>query len=224
MINGVKQSTTAWFCCLALFVSGESLAGLIEIPWTVRGGAQERYGEITYFVVNDYNVNNERDEPGHPDELNLEHRGMLEFDLSRVSPTFEAATLSGDLLFEGGPPVDLALYAYVGDGVLTPDDFLRGESLVIQTRIDARTLAIDVTEVVRTAIAADLAFLGFNLRDPIPRFNGAYLAINETLRIQTVDTPSVFFLMLWGSLFALSGKSGCIRHLARDTFAAREIP
>ncbi|MCB1772989.1 MAG: hypothetical protein KDI88_05195 [Gammaproteobacteria bacterium] len=206
MTRDLKHSTRVWTCCLALFACSESLAGLIEIPWTVRGGAQERYGEVTYFVIDEYNVNNERDEPNHPDELNLEHRGMLEFDLTGVDPAFTTATLSGDLLFEGFPPVYLALYAYAGDGLLTPDDFHRGETLVIETVIDARSLAIDVTEVIREAIAADVTYLGFNLRDPVPRFYGAYLGINETLRIQTVDSPTVFLLLLWGSLLVFAAR------------------
>jgi hypothetical protein len=104
-----------------------------------------------------------------------EFRGFIEYDLSNVPPHFESAQMILSSRRSTGPyPVDLDVYAYKADGILTTDDWDLGKRVATVPYSRERTFSIDVTSALRTAVQSGDRYLGFGVRLARPS-HGAYV-------------------------------------------------
>ena len=149
-----------------------------------------------------------------------EDRGIIEFRLSGLAaPSISNAQLVLPIFDSNGPfPFTIDVYTYAGDGNLTLSDWAAGSfftSFAFSGVEEA--VALDVTSFVRSALAQNDSYAGFNLRFAVPSSindNGPCLAsgsrdcgIAASLSITAVPEPGVLTLMLLG-ISLLMGYSG----------------
>lgn len=94
----------------------------------------------------------------------LDDRTVAEFPLSSVTGTHAFALVLGmEDLDPGSPPGTIDVYWYVGDGVVTADEFFAGV-LTTSFQTDGNGIfSVDVTSAVNQALAANASFVGFRL-------------------------------------------------------------
>lgn len=98
-------------------------------------------------------------------------RTLLEFDISDLSGTIPLTTLDlsfGNLDYPDPPDGIIDVFAYVGDGIVTANDFYAGgltpfTSFVGENGPEYGYISIDVTSVTQTVVTAGNQFIGFRL-------------------------------------------------------------
>jgi hypothetical protein len=113
----------------------------------------------------------------------MEHRGIIEFNISSLSRSISSAKLKLSVFASTGPyPFDIGAFAYAGDGMLSADDWDRGTPFTSFEYAGETRVTLDVTSVLQGIIASGADFAGFNFRfsvpSPIP-LNGPFVAFRS---------------------------------------------
>jgi hypothetical protein len=113
----------------------------------------------------------------------LEDRGIIEFDISKLSGRIKGAKLNLKVFASTGPyPFAVNVYAYPGDGLLSTSDWDRGTLLTTFSYAGQTSVTLEVTAALRALVASGATFAGFNFRFAVPSpisLNGPFVAFNS---------------------------------------------
>lgn len=134
-----------------------------------------------------------------------ENRSVLEFDVSGLSGKQQPVTLNLwlDNIDEGSPEGIIDVFTFVGDGVVTADDFYAGGLTPFISFIGEDyfcRVTIDVTSVIQDILTADEEFIGFRLStETTDRFNmGRVCRLPDPVLTVVPEPASVLLLALGG--------------------------
>jgi hypothetical protein len=137
-----------------------------------------------------------------------EDRAILEFDVSGLSETVPLITL--DIWFDNidpEPPVGIIdVFTFIGDGVVTADDFYAGgptpfTSFIAENGPEYGYASIDVTSAVRDVLTANEQFVGFRLStETEDRFNMGNMSMLPDPILTVIPEPTTVLLLGLGAL------------------------
>jgi hypothetical protein len=97
----------------------------------------------------------------------FEDRGIIEFDVSPLVRPVGHAELRLNVFGSNGPyPLTVNVFAYSGDGALTPGDFASGSPFTSLSFAGEAQVNVDVTSAVNALISSAAHYAAFNLRTP----------------------------------------------------------
>jgi len=139
-----------------------------------------------------------------------EDRSVLEFDVSGLSESIPLVTLDlsfGNLDYPEPPDGIIDVFTYIGDGIITADEFYVGgstpfTSFVGENGPEYGFVSIDVTSVIQDILAADEQFIGFRLStETSDRFDiGQAIGVPDPV-LTAVPEPATVLLLALGGLF-----------------------
>jgi hypothetical protein len=113
----------------------------------------------------------------------FEDRGIIEFNISNLPGPVSQAKLKLSVFASRGPfPFAIGVFAYPGDGVLSVDDWNRGNLFTSFQYTGQPTVTLDVTAPLQALVTSSAAFAGFNFRFSVPSpiaLNGPFVAFNS---------------------------------------------
>ena len=183
----VRPCLIGFTAALTLLLGGPSLATADTVP-TADGFLQD--GVYPFYVkdgIPDAVITNVVQVLNVP---RFEDRGVIEFNVSNLSPSLTLAELRLSAFNANGPfPLAIDVYAYAGDGVLSLADWSAGAFVTSFPYSGQSSVTLDVTAAVRGLVSAGQSFAGFNLRFERPSDidrNGPYVAFTS---LATSDRP-----------------------------------
>ena len=131
---------------------------------------------------------------------------VLEYDVSGLSGKQQPVMLNLwlDNIDEGSPEGIIDVFTFVGDGVVTADDFYAGGLTPFISFIGEDyfcRVTIDVTSVIQDILAANEEFIGFKLStETMDRFNMGRVCMLPDPVLTVVPEPASVLLLALGGL------------------------
>ena len=173
--NGTN-SKLATITVLEKIASAENVQSVLPtVDGSIRDGLDPKDGIADYTmdnsVVQTLNV------------TQFEDRGIIEFDISKISGPITNATLNLSVFASNGPyPLKVGVFTYSGDGKLTLDDFNSGTLFHTFEYRGEKTIQLDVTTFLKSMVSSGAKYAAFNFRclelSTIP-MNGPFVAFNS---------------------------------------------
>ncbi|MDD4250280.1 MAG: beta-propeller fold lactonase family protein, partial [Methanosarcina sp.] len=116
-------------------------------------------------------------------DMPFEDRGIIEFDISKISGSVTNATLNLSVFSSNGPyPFKVDIFTYTGDGNLDLDDFNSGTHYSTFEYYGEETVQLDVTEFVENMVSSGAKYAAFNFQYVEPSaipMNGPFVAFSS---------------------------------------------
>jgi hypothetical protein len=113
----------------------------------------------------------------------FEDRGIIEFDISSLSPSIQRVELTLTIFGSNGPfPFTIDVFTYAGNGILSLSDFNAGALFTSFEYSGQTTVTLDVTKFIKGLTTSGSMFAGFNFQFAVPSsitLNGPFVAFNS---------------------------------------------
>jgi hypothetical protein len=148
--------------------------------------------------------------------MNPSDRAILEYDVSDLSPSVPLVTLDisfGNLDYPSAPEGIVDIFAFIGDGTVTGDDFYAGGptpliSFVGENGPEYGYISIDVTSAVKGVLAGGGQYIGFRLSTETTDrfFLGEAIDVPNPV-LTAVPEPLTLSILALGSLLVRGRRS-----------------